>query len=139
MDGQLNGKPGNISILIREAIGVAGISVPWNSPVALLIRSLAPALAAGCTVVVKMPSQTAQVNSLISEVISEVPTLPGGVINIVTGDREVLSYIVDSPHVPVISFTGSTTTGRALELVISHKHKLANRGHRISFFQLRHL
>jgi betaine-aldehyde dehydrogenase len=107
-------KPGNISILIREAIGVAGISVPWNSPVALLIRSLAPALAAGCTVVVKMSSQTAQVNSLISEVISEVPSLPRGVINIVTGDREVLSYIVDSPHVPVISFTGSTTTGRAI-------------------------
>ena len=107
-------KPGNFSILIREAIGVAGISVPWNSPVALLVRSLAPALAAGCTVVVMMPGLTAQVNALISEVISETPSLPKGVINMVTGGREVLSFLVESPDVPVISFTGSTSTGRAI-------------------------
>ena len=53
-------EPGHFSLLVREPIGVAGISVPWNSPVALLIRSLAPALAAGCTTVVMMPGQTAE-------------------------------------------------------------------------------
>ncbi|HEX9783690.1 MAG TPA: aldehyde dehydrogenase family protein [Opitutaceae bacterium] len=107
-------KPGTFSVLLREPIGVAGISVPWNSPVALLIRSLAPALAAGCTSVVKMADQTAQVNALISQVMSEVPGLPPGVVNMVTGKREVLSFLVESPDVPSISFTGSTRTGRAI-------------------------
>jgi betaine-aldehyde dehydrogenase len=105
---------GQFSILLREPVGVAGISVPWNSPLALLIRSLAPALAAGCTTVVKMPTQTAQVNALIAEVIAEVTSLPRGVVNIVTGERDVLSYLVESPEIPVISFTGSTRTGRAI-------------------------
>jgi acyl-CoA reductase-like NAD-dependent aldehyde dehydrogenase len=105
---------GRISLLLRAAVGVAGICVPWNSPVALLIRSLAPALAAGCTVVVKMPGQTAQVNALVSEVMSEAKSLPPGVINMVTGGREVLGYLVESPDVPTISFTGSTRTARAI-------------------------
>jgi acyl-CoA reductase-like NAD-dependent aldehyde dehydrogenase len=105
---------GRISLLLREAVGVAGISVPWNSPVALLIRSLAPALAAGCTAVVKMPEQTAQVNALVSEVMSEAKSLPPGVINMVTGGREVLGYLVESPDVPTISFAGSTRAARAI-------------------------
>ena len=107
-------EPGHFSILIREPIGVAGISVPWNSPVALLIRALAPALAAGCTTVVKMPGETAQVNALLSEVICKAAGLPSGVVNILTGEREVLSFLVTSPDVPTISFTGSTRVGRAI-------------------------
>ena len=105
---------GRISLLLREAIGVAGISVPWNSPVALLIRSLAPALAAGCTAVVKMPGETAQLNALISDVIGEVKSLPRGVVNMITGGREVLGFLVESPDVPTISFTGSTRTAREI-------------------------
>ena len=107
-------EPGHISLLFREAIGVAGISVPWNSPVALLTRALAPALAAGCTTVVKMPGQTAQLNALISAVISEVPSLPRGVVNVLTGEQEVLRFLVESRDVPAISFTGSTRVGRAI-------------------------
>lgn len=107
-------QPGQFSLLIREPMGVAGISVPWNSPLALLIRSLAPALGAGCTTVVKMPVETGQLNALISEVISEVKSLPVGVVNMVTGGREVLTFLVESPDVPTISFTGSTRTGRAI-------------------------
>ena len=106
--------PGRFSLLVREPIGVAGISVPWNSPVALLIRSLAPALAAGCTTVVMMPGKTAQLTARIAEVLSEVTSLPRGVVNILTGGREVLSYLVASPDVPTISFTGSTQVGRAI-------------------------
>ena len=106
--------PGHFSLLVREPIGVAGISVPWNAPVALLIRSLAPALAAGCTTVVKMPGEAAQLTALISEVLSKVPDLPRGVVNIVTGGREVLSFLVKSPDVPTISFTGSTRAGRGI-------------------------
>jgi acyl-CoA reductase-like NAD-dependent aldehyde dehydrogenase len=107
-------EPGHFSLLVRDPIGVAGISVPWNAPVALLIRSLAPALAAGCTTVVKMPGQTAQLNALIGQVIGEVTSLPRGVVNIVTGGREVLNFLVTSPDVPTISFTGSTRVGRAI-------------------------
>lgn len=99
-------------------MGVAGIIVPWNSPVILLIRSLAPALAAGATTVVKLPGQTAQTNTLIAKIISEVTSLPKGVINIFSesgGDGSKL--LISSPDVPVISFTGSTTTGRAISAV----------------------
>lgn len=105
---------GKYSILVKEAIGVAGISTPWNSPAALLIRSLAPALAAGCTAVLKMPGQTALSNALIMDIIASVDELPKGVVNMVIGEREALQTLVEHPDVPTISFTGSTSTGRAL-------------------------
>jgi len=104
----------SLSIVIRQAIGVAGIFAPWNAPVALSIRSLAPALAAGCSAVVILPKESAQVNALISEVISETDGLPQGVVNILTSGREALEYLIETPHVPVISFTGSTRTGRTI-------------------------
>jgi betaine-aldehyde dehydrogenase len=107
-------EPGRMSVLLREAVGVAGISVPWNAPIALLTRSLAPALAAGCTAVVKMPGLTAQLNALVSEVMAEVPSLPRGVVNMVTGEREVLGFLVESPDVPTLSFTGSTRVAREI-------------------------
>jgi betaine-aldehyde dehydrogenase len=59
--------PGVFATAMREPIGVAGIIVPWNSPLALLLRALGPALAAGCTTVVKLPGQTALTNSLIMQ------------------------------------------------------------------------
>jgi betaine-aldehyde dehydrogenase len=104
----------SLSIVIRQPIGVAGIFAPWNAPIALGIRSLAPALAAGCTTVVILPKETAQVNALISEVISDSEGLPAGVVNILTSGREGIEYLVETPDVPVISFTGSTVTGRAI-------------------------
>jgi betaine-aldehyde dehydrogenase len=107
-------EPGTFSVVLREPMGVAGISVPWNSPIVLLIRSLAPALGAGCTTVVKMPNETGQVNALVAQVISETMSLPRGVINMLTGGHEVLGFLCESPDVPTISFTGSTTTGRAI-------------------------
>ena len=79
-----------------------------------MVRSLAPVLAAGCTAVIKMPGQTAYINNLLADIINEVESLPPGVVNIITGEYEVLNYLVRSPDVPVISFTGSTATGRAI-------------------------
>lgn len=114
----LEPKPGSFSVVLRQAMGIAGIIVPWNSPVILFIRSLAPALAAGATTAVKMPGQTAQTNALVAKVISEVKSLPKGVVNIfseVGSDGSKL--LVESPDVPVISFTGSTGTGRAISSV----------------------
>lgn len=106
---------GRFSFVLREPIGVAGVIVPWNSPVVLLIRSIAPALAAGCTIVAKMPSQTALTNSLVAKVIAEAPSLPKGVVNIFNeSGSEGAKLIVDSIDVPVISYTGSTHVGRAI-------------------------
>ncbi|MGE4429703.1 MAG: aldehyde dehydrogenase family protein [Sphingobium sp.] len=106
---------GRLSLVIREPIGVAGIIVPWNAPVALAIRSLAPALAMGCTAVMKMPGQTALTNALLAEVIGGTPGLPQGVFNQFTESGSAgAAAIVAAPQVPAISFTGSTRTGRVI-------------------------
>ncbi|MBC8742710.1 aldehyde dehydrogenase family protein [Paraburkholderia sp. UCT31] len=107
--------PGRYTTTLREPAGVAGIIAPWNSPVVLFIRSLAPALAAGCTVVGKLPGFTAQTNTRLCEVFSEVASLPRGVINVFTETHSAgARVLVDSPDVPVISLTGSSKTGQAI-------------------------
>ncbi|WP_342705534.1 aldehyde dehydrogenase family protein [Burkholderia arboris] len=111
-------RPNAVSLLLREPVGVAGIIAPWNSPVILMIRSLAPALAAGTTTVIKMPGQTAQINEHVARVMSEAPSLPRGVINLFTEwGADGAKSMVASPDVPVISFTGSTRTGQAISAV----------------------
>ncbi|KUY99856.1 MULTISPECIES: aldehyde dehydrogenase family protein [unclassified Burkholderia] len=108
-------RPDVVSLVLREPMGVAGVIVPWNSPVVLMVRSVAPALAAGATVVVKMPGQTAQTNALVASVMSDAPSLPRGVVNVFSeSGADGAKYLVASPDVPVISFTGSTATGRAI-------------------------
>lgn len=108
-------KAGSYSMVLSEAMGVAGIIAPWNSPIVLMIRSLAPALAAGCTVVIKMPGQSALVNTAISEVLASVKSLPKGVINIFTETgNDGSGLLVSSPDVPTISYTGSTRVGQIL-------------------------
>src|SRR5260370_3175570 len=105
--------PGQWFSTYAEPAGVAGVIVSWNSPVALLIRSLAPALSAGNAVAVKMPGQTALVANLVSQIIAEVTSLPRGVVNIFTESGNTgAPYLVASPEVQVISYTGSTTVGR---------------------------
>ena len=107
--------PGRQTIGLRQPIGVAGLIIPWNSPAYLSIRALAPAMAAGCTAVVKMPSQAAQTSALASEIIGSVAGLPKGVVNIfIESGADGARLLVDSPKVPVISFTGSTHTGRQI-------------------------
>lgn len=69
---------------LRFAAALARIMVSWNSPVILMVRSLVPALAAGTTVVIRMLSQTAQINALLACLMSETPSLPRGVIIIFT-------------------------------------------------------
>lgn len=99
----------------REAMGVIGIITPWNSPVILSMRSIGPALAAGCTMVVKMPGQTALTNTLVAEIVASVESIPPGVVNILTeGGNEVAPTLVTSPDTDMISYTGSTHVGRAI-------------------------
>ncbi|PXY29844.1 aldehyde dehydrogenase [Prauserella coralliicola] len=98
-----------------EPLGVAGIITPWNAPITLTARALGPALAAGCTAVVKMPAQTALTNALFSEIIAQCSALPAGVVNVFTesgsGGAELM---VSSSDVAVISYTGSTAVGRKI-------------------------
>ncbi|MEG1681624.1 MAG: aldehyde dehydrogenase family protein, partial [Stenotrophomonas sp.] len=111
----LRPKPGRLSMILRQPMGVAAVIAPWNSPVVLTIRSLAPALAAGCTTVIKLPSQVAQTASTMAKIMAEAESLPRGVINLFfESGPEGSSYLVDTPQVPVVSFTGSTRTGRAI-------------------------
>ncbi|MCF8607606.1 aldehyde dehydrogenase family protein [Gordonia sp. HY442] len=99
----------------REAMGVIGIITPWNSPVILSMRSIGPALAAGCTMVVKMPGQTALTNTLIAEIVASATSIPDGVISILTeGGNEVAPALVESDDVDMISYTGSTHVGKAI-------------------------
>jgi len=107
--------PGQMSLFHREPAGVAGIIVPWNAPVTLLMRSLAPALAAGCTCVVKPAAQTPLVHAKIMACIQKSPSLPKGVINSVNENGiDVGKAMVTSPDIDVISFTGSSRTGQAI-------------------------
>lgn len=99
----------------REAMGVIGIITPWNSPVILSMRSIGPALAAGCTMVVKMPGQTALTNTLVAEIIADTTSIPAGVVSVLTeGGNAVSPALVASPDVDMISYTGSTHVGRAI-------------------------
>jgi betaine-aldehyde dehydrogenase len=107
--------PGNVSLLNREPAGVAAIIVPWNAPVTLLVRSLAPALAAGCTAVIKPAEQTPLIHRAVIECLAGCPSLPAGVVNSVNENGSAVGEaLVVSPDVDVVSFTGSSRTGRLI-------------------------
>lgn len=101
-------------MVLRQAIGVCAAITPWNFPNAMLARKLGPALAAGCTMVVK-PAEQTPFSALAMAVLAERAGIPPGVINIVTGDAgEIAGVLTASPVVRAISFTGSTEVGRKL-------------------------
>ncbi|PPJ23673.1 aldehyde dehydrogenase [Nocardia nova] len=101
--------------LRREAIGVVGAITPWNFPHQINFAKLGPALAAGCAVVLKPAPDTPWVAAVVGTVIAERTDIPAGVINIVTSDDHQLgAQLVTDPRVDMISFTGSTQTGRTI-------------------------
>lgn len=106
--------PGTLGLIHREAVGVVGAIVPWNFPLMIGVWKLGPALAAGCTVVLK-PAETASLTLLrIAELALEAG-LPAGVLNVVTGEGAVVgAAIAESMDVDVLVFTGSGATGRHL-------------------------
>ena len=107
--------PGVLATSWREAMGVAALIVPWNAPVALLLRALGPALAAGCTVAIKLPGKTALTNYLVMQAVAATRSLPPGVVNIFTeSGNEGAPFLVGSPLVDVINYTGSTKVGRSI-------------------------
>lgn len=95
---------------VHEPVGVVATILPWNSPLLLLTSKLAPALAAGCTVVVKPAEQTPASAVLFAELVRDVG-FPPGVVNVVTGDGETGRLLARHPRVAKVAFTGSTATG----------------------------
>jgi len=104
------------TLVRRDPIGVVGAIVPWNYPVVLALTKIAPALAAGCTIVVK-PSPGTVLDSFILAEAAEEAGLPAGVINWVPGGRELGAYLVSHPGVAKVAFTGSTAAGRSIAQV----------------------
>ena len=108
------GRPDFFGYVSREPVGVVAAILPWNSPLLLLTFKLAPALAAGCTVVAK-PSEEAPVSILRLAELFERVGFPPGVFNTVSGrSRKVGEWLVGHPGVDHVSFTGSETTGAAV-------------------------
>ncbi len=114
------------SLVVREPVGVVGCITPWNYPLHQIAAKVAPALAAGCTVVLK-PSDVAPLNAFVlAEVLDEIG-LPPGVFNLVTGPGTVVGEAIAShPLVDMVSFTGSTRAGRrVMQLAADNVKKVA--------------
>lgn len=102
------------SLVIRQPIGVVAAIAPWNYPVSLMAWKLAPALAAGCTVVVKPPALAPLACGMVAAIVGE-SGLPDGAVNVVTGpSSQVGDEIIKNPITRMIAFTGSTETGKYL-------------------------
>ncbi len=104
-------------MVVKEPVGVVAAITPWNFPLAMIARKIAPALAAGCTVVAK-PAEDTPLTALALVKLAEEAQLPPGVLNMVTASREnvreVVSSWLDDPRVRKITFTGSTAVGKSL-------------------------
>jgi succinate-semialdehyde dehydrogenase/glutarate-semialdehyde dehydrogenase len=106
-------KSGRILVL-KQPIGVVGAITPWNFPLAMITRKIAPALAAGCTVVAK-PAPETPLSALALAVLAERAGMPPGVLNIVTGEAHAIgAELTSNPIVRMITFTGSTEVGKLL-------------------------
>ncbi|MFM0291362.1 NAD-dependent succinate-semialdehyde dehydrogenase [Paraburkholderia megapolitana] len=107
-------KPGSKIIVTREPVGVVAAITPWNFPLAMITRKAGPALAAGCTMVLK-PSEETPLSALALAVLAEQAGIPAGVFNIVSGDAVAIGNVLTaSPVVRKLSFTGSTRVGKLL-------------------------
>lgn len=105
---------GSTNLVVRQPIGVCGIIAPWNFPIAMITRKLAPAIAAGCTVVVKPPSET-PLCTLALTYLAVQAGIPPNVIQVVTTrDRNAVTELYTHPLVKKVSFTGSTGVGKLI-------------------------
>ena len=105
--------PGSYTEVSREAVGVCALISPWNFPLGLVMVKLAPALIAGCTVVIKPAAETPLDLRVLLEA-AVAAGIPAGAINVITGGRETGSLLVQHPLVDKVAFTGSTEAGRII-------------------------
>jgi len=111
---------GSVGLLVREPVGVVGAIVPWNAPPVLIAYKIAPALVAGCTVILKASPEAPASAYLVAEV-AEAIGLPKGVLNVVTADREVSELLVRNPDVDKITFTGSSAAGKIIASICGER------------------
>ncbi|WP_350136765.1 aldehyde dehydrogenase [Parasphingopyxis sp.] len=104
------GMQSEIAVVVREPVGVVAAIAPWNGPLGTMLSKLAPALAAGCTIVMKPAPETPIETFLIAESAEEAG-LPPGVINLLPADRDVSDLLVRDPRIDKVAFTGSTAAG----------------------------
>ena len=107
-------KHGRRLVVVRQPVGVVAAITPWNFPNAMITRKVGPALAAGCTVIIKPASET-PLSALALVALAELAGIPKGVVNVVTGNaREIGGVLTSHPLVRKVSFTGSTQIGKLL-------------------------
>ncbi|MCX7877148.1 MAG: aldehyde dehydrogenase family protein [Ignavibacteria bacterium] len=112
------------NILVREPVGVVSAIIPWNFPLQMAMWKIAPALAAGCTIVLKPAPETSVTALELAKLIDQTD-LPKGVLNVITGDAEAGEEMVTNPMVDKVSFTGSTEVGRkVMKLASSNLKKI---------------
>ena len=109
-------KPSSVAptgIIVREPVGVVGAIIPWNGPSSLIAYKLAPALLAGCTVVIKASPEAPGQALIVAEAV-KAAGFPAGVVNVITADRAASEALVANPGIDKIAFTGSSLAGRAI-------------------------
>jgi len=107
-------------MLVAEPVGVVGAIIPWNTPMHLAAWKLAPALAAGCTVIVKASPEAPGSAYIIAEIAEKIG-LPAGVVNVITADREASEALVTDRRVDKITFTGSTAVGKRIGGIMAER------------------
>lgn len=111
---------GRVALLVREPVGVVGSIVPWNAPINIMAYNIAPALLAGCTVIVKSSPEAPGAGYLMAEIAEEIG-LPPGVLNVVTADRGPSERLVRNPQVDKIAFTGSSAVGKRIAGILAER------------------
>lgn len=111
--------PGKV-IIVREPVGVVAAIAPWNAPYATMAQKIAPALVAGCTVIMK-PSPETPLEAWIIAECAEAAGLPPGVLNLMPSHREAADHLVRNPGVDKVGFTGSTAAGRRIASVCGER------------------
>lgn len=110
----------NVAVVVREPVGVVAAIAPWNAPLIAMLHKVAPALAAGCTVVAKPAPESPLEAYLLAEAIAETG-LPAGVFNLVCADRDASDHLVRHPGIDKVSFTGSTAVGKHIAQICASR------------------
>ena len=105
---------------MREPVGVVAAIIPWNAPFTLLAYKIAPALLAGCTIVLK-PSPEAPASAYLVAEIAEAVGLPNGVLNVLVTDRDVSEQLVRNPAIDKVTFTGSSVAGKRIAAICGER------------------
>jgi aldehyde dehydrogenase (NAD+) len=112
--------PGQVGYVVQEPVGVVACIAPWNSPFSLMTQKIAPALVAGCAIIMKPSPETPLEAYIIAEEVEAVG-FPPGVVNLVPSQREAADHLIRNPGVDKVSFTGSSAVGKRIATVMGER------------------